>query len=141
MMRFALPADDGDLLLFLDRFRFAILEWADVLGVAPEECRALVLDYDRLNQMLTPFRQSLVELSELYGVSARETSIRGLLPDIRSRLSWLIARIESHPAYTVRIATELRIVPEANRSDLVLSAGESSDRPLSVGKLPAYIRN
>jgi hypothetical protein len=132
MCAFLLPADDTDLLLFLDRFRIMILRWVDILDVTEEEYRAIEDDYRRLNRVLTPFRRHNTEMQEQYGRYAVETSIRGALPGVRDRLKGLITRIESHPCYSTVIAADLRLVTDLQTLDMVYRSGggvQSRSRP------------
>jgi hypothetical protein len=138
MSVFLLPADDTDLLLFLDRFRVMILGWADILDVTEAEYRAVDDDYWRLNRVLKPFRSHNTEMCERYGRYAVETSIRGALPGVRERLTSLIARIESHPCYSAAAATDLRLITDPRTLDLVFHSGDDarSQDHIAIRKVP-----
>jgi hypothetical protein len=126
MGEFVLPADDADLLLFLDRFRVMLLKWSDVLGIGSEECRSVEYDYVLLSRVLTPFHRHAAEMSERYGPYAAPTTIRGSLPCIRERLIFLIRYIEAHPAYTREIAVDLRLVTELTSREWSFCSGNAA---------------
>ena len=142
MPTFVLSDDDADLLLFLDRFRVSILAWADILEVSEAECRILALDYARLQDVLCPLARPVVQPSERCSVPNERINMRRALSDIRVRLTRLIARIEAHTAYTVRIAVDLCLISESHKREFVLvSPLPPGKRHVTVEKLPASLRN
>jgi hypothetical protein len=123
MQRFHLPSEAFELLMFLDRFRIAVLPYADVLEVTAAECRVIANDYLRLQRVL-----SAIHSPNRGGASPIR---RIVLPDVRSRVARLVARIESHPAYTAQIGVALGLVSEIDAHEFVFCAPQrtyQSDR-------------
>ena len=122
--RYTLPSDTRDFMLFLDRFRLAVLAWTDVLDITSTATNDLMEDFTLLRNAV----EGLGRQSKRISPEAAEATVRW-------RVSEFIHRLETHPNFTEAIARDLGICTMGTRLEFVYSAGHVW-LPLSSGTYP-----
>lgn len=110
--RFTLPTDTRDFMLFLDRFRLAVLAWTDVLDITPTAISDLMKDYTLLRNAV-----------EGLGGQAKRISPEAAEATVRWRVSEFIRELEVHPNFTEAIARDLGVYTTGKHLEFVYSAG------------------